>query len=403
MKVSIKDFQIVKSANLEFVPGLTVIQGESNNGKSALFRAIKSCIYNEPGTTNVRVGCKNYMVGIEHNNHKVILQKGENSLYLIDGKQYNKIGKSQLDEVKNVLGISALSVNGNTEKINFWDQMEKPFLLDRNSSYLFRFIVDSGEDDNLNTTLRSMVTDKNKLNVDKNLKEGSVTTLKEQIDEQSKLLADADAKIELCENVISFGPRSSLLLNLNHNINNINTITNNIKETEEEINTKKTIQSEITNRLSTLSYKMSTKAQLEDIVNKYTTLDSTNKELRDILANTPDIKAIIPKLESNITTLTKLNSKLEKVDELNKLLQNKVTSIKVNVTTDQVNKLNTLGLLLNRISSLNNNVANIDAELNQLSLDNADVLKEYNSIEICPYCNQRIIHNDVTKGGSQHE
>ena len=95
MKVTIKDFQIVKSASLEFIPGLTVINGESNNGKSALFRAVKSCIYNEPGTTNVRMGCKNYIVGIEHNNHKVIMQKGENSLYLIDGKQYNKIGKTQ--------------------------------------------------------------------------------------------------------------------------------------------------------------------------------------------------------------------------------------------------------------------------------------------------------------------
>ena len=80
-----------------------------------------------------------------------------------------------------------LSINDNTEKINFWDQMEKPFLLDRNSSELFRFIVDSGEDDNLNNTLRSMVTDKNKLNVDKNLKEGSIATLKSQIEESSVL------------------------------------------------------------------------------------------------------------------------------------------------------------------------------------------------------------------------
>ena len=75
MKVSIKDFQIIKSASLDFQPGLTLIIGESNNGKSAIFRAMKSCIYNEPGTSNVRIGCKNYLVGIENNNHKVILQK----------------------------------------------------------------------------------------------------------------------------------------------------------------------------------------------------------------------------------------------------------------------------------------------------------------------------------------
>lgn len=60
--------------------------------------------------------------------------------------------------------------------------------------------------------------------------------MKEQIDEQDKLLADADAKIKLCENVISFGPRSSLLLNLNHNINNHINITNNVNKTEEDTN-----------------------------------------------------------------------------------------------------------------------------------------------------------------------
>ena len=123
MKVVIKDFQIIKSAALDFEPGLTAILGESNNGKSAIFRAIMSAIYNEPGTTNIRFGADAYMVGIEHNNHKVILQKGANSLYLVDGEKYTKIGKTQLDEVANALNIRSLSINGSTEKINFWNQM----------------------------------------------------------------------------------------------------------------------------------------------------------------------------------------------------------------------------------------------------------------------------------------
>ena len=59
---------------------------------------------------------------------------------------------------------------------------------------------------------------------------------KSAIIQKTYLLADADAKIELCENVISFGPRSSLLLNLNHNINNHINITNNINKTEEDTN-----------------------------------------------------------------------------------------------------------------------------------------------------------------------
>ena len=58
--VSIRDFQIIKKASLTFKPGLTAIIGQSNNGKSAIFRAIKSCVYNEPGATSIRNGCSSY-------------------------------------------------------------------------------------------------------------------------------------------------------------------------------------------------------------------------------------------------------------------------------------------------------------------------------------------------------
>lgn len=400
MKVSIKDFQIVKSASLEFVPGLTVIQGESNNGKSALFRAIKSCIYNEPGTTNVRVGCKNYMVGIEHNNHKIILQKGENSLYVIDGEQYNKIGKSQVEEVRNALGISALSINGNTEKINFWDQMEKPFLLDRNSSDLFRFIVDSGEDDNLNTTLRSMVTDKNKLNVDKNLKEGSVTTLKEQIDEQDKLLAGFEGKIELCEKIISFGPRTSSLLTIKTNIEEIEETEIKLKETENTITELKITEKQLQDSMNTLSYRISSKQQLNDILNKEHNLSDIISQTSTALAGKLNLKDIIPQLDKNIMLVTKLADMVKKHAEISRILEDKVNRIEVKIDESKISKQNTLGLLLNRIDNVTTTSNSIKDELNKLHNDYADIIKEYNSVDICPYCNQRIIHNDTVKGGS---
>ena len=59
-EVSIKDFQIIQNANLTFQRGLNCLIGQSNNGKSAILRAIKAAIYNYPGTTSVRLGCNNY-------------------------------------------------------------------------------------------------------------------------------------------------------------------------------------------------------------------------------------------------------------------------------------------------------------------------------------------------------
>lgn len=391
MKVSIKDFQIVKSASLEFVPGLTVIQGESNNGKSALFRAIKSCIYNEPGTTNVRVGCKNYLVGIEHKGHKIILQKGENSLYLIDGKQYNKIGKTQVPEVAEALGINALSINDNTEKINFWDQMEKPFLLDRNSSELFRFIVDSGEDDNLNTTLRTMVSDKNKLNTEKNLKEGSITTLKQQIDSMENTLAGSADKIQLCENIISFGPMTSKLLTITNIITNITNKETDINNTNIIIEEKKRVQKEIEQQMSTLSYNISKKEQLQDKVSKYTSVYTELTNINARLMNKVDFKTILPTVEKDITTVTKLKEKLTRINELSEFIKNNnVTRIECNIGQDEINRLNTLQSVLNRISYLNNQLNQLVADKTNLEQQYAPVLSEYNSINICPYCGNKL-------------
>ena len=399
MKVSIKDFQIIKSASLDFQPGLTLIIGESNNGKSAIFRAMKSCIYNEPGTSNVRIGCKNYLVGIENNNHKVILQKGENSLYLIDGQQYNKIGKTQLEEVGNALGLKALQINEQTEKINFWDQMEKPFLLDRNSSDLFRFIVDSGEDDNLNESLRAMVSDKNKLNTDKNLKEGSINTLKEQIDSLESTLAGSDDKIKLCEDVITYGPKTSKLLTIANIITNINKTKITIEETTNTINKEKTELKENIQKLNTLSYNISKMEQIKSILDKYNNYTTQKNTLEDELKNKVNYKTILRTLESNITKLSKVGELVGKMVSIKEFIDNnKVTKLEMNIGQDKVKKSDLLRQLLDRISNLSNQVSVIQSEIVAVKNEMKPFNEELLSFKVCPYCGQTLkeggIHND---------
>ena len=43
--VDIKDFQSLKKAYIELTPGITVITGATNNGKSAIIRAIDSALF----------------------------------------------------------------------------------------------------------------------------------------------------------------------------------------------------------------------------------------------------------------------------------------------------------------------------------------------------------------------
>ena len=205
--ISIKDFQIIKKASLTFLPGLNCIIGQSNNGKSAIIRAAKSAIYNIPGTTSVRSGCNNYAVGIQANGHTVIFQKGANSAYKIDGVAMAKIGRTQLPEVADALGIRDLNLNGNNEEINFLDQMEKPFLLDRSETELFRFIVDSGKDSNVTVALKSLTQDRQQLTRDITTTEGRLEQVDTQLKREEENLVGSEAKLSLFQSVIDLGPR----------------------------------------------------------------------------------------------------------------------------------------------------------------------------------------------------
>ena len=200
INLSVKDFQIVKKASLTFTPGLTAIIGQSNNGKSALFRAAKSCIYNEPGTTSIRHGCNQYAVGIQMNGHTVIYHK-------VDNMTYQKVGRTQLPEVAEALGIKELNLNGVNEQINFWDQMEKPFLLDRSETELFRFIVDSGKDNNVTTALKTLTQDRQQITKDITLTEGKIAQLEENIKRQEEALKNSEYKLSIYGAVIELGPK----------------------------------------------------------------------------------------------------------------------------------------------------------------------------------------------------
>ena len=99
MKVSIKNYQILKQIALEFKPGFTALIGPSNNGKSSVLKAIKAAAYTEPGTTPIRHGTDSYIVGIQNNNHVVMYQKKEGKTkYVVDGEKYSKFGFNVVGE-----------------------------------------------------------------------------------------------------------------------------------------------------------------------------------------------------------------------------------------------------------------------------------------------------------------
>ena len=88
MKVTTKGFQILKDeTTFEFEPGITILQGESANGKSSLFYAIEYCLLNTPGTDYcINWDCKQAEVTIENNGNSVTWVKTPTSSTYINNK-----------------------------------------------------------------------------------------------------------------------------------------------------------------------------------------------------------------------------------------------------------------------------------------------------------------------------
>ena len=393
INLSVKDFQIIKNASLTFGPGLNAIIGQSNNGKSALFRAAKSCIYNEPGTTSIRNGCSSYAVGLQMNGHTVIYQKGKESIYKIDGNVFQKVGRTQLPEVASSLNIRELNLNGSNEQLNFWDQMEKPFLLDRSETELFRFIVDSGKDNNITLALKTLVSDRQGITKEINMIEGMLSQADITIQNYKDKLVNSDNILDTCNKIIQLGPEikrlessetyiakrkelSDGLFKVNLELNNLNKLLLDVEPMQESLLTKYR-KSDLVDKIVN-SYRQKQKL-FNDInlrINKY-------EFIGDITLN------------ENLNKYNLLNSIVSKHHELSGKLSD-INKIKIPEVSSGFNenaeKLSKLTQILDRRNTSFSNLSKVKDSINEYDLKIKSLKEELDGIGVCPTCGQPI-HN----------
>lgn len=170
-KLHIKHYQILTNAELTFHQGLTLITGPSNHGKSSLIKALQQLLYNQPGT--------HY---IQHNHTKSTIQfqkfttqdnspqqvysitytkdsssNGQYDITTQDNPQpqrFTKLGSSQLDHIKELTHIDK-QLN-----YNFWQQMDKPFMLSLSNKEQFDLLQQSPHTHTLNQVQQQMTTDR---------------------------------------------------------------------------------------------------------------------------------------------------------------------------------------------------------------------------------------------------
>lgn len=392
MKVEVQDYQIIKKAKAEFIPGLNIIIGPSNNGKTSLIKAIKSLLYTEPGNTPIRNGQPNYKVGIEYNDHKVILQKGKDSFYSVDGEKYSKYGTSTPEEVSEALGIKELLLNGNKEQINFWNQMDYPFLLDKGSTDLFRFIVDSGDSDKVSESLKSMVKDRQTLEKQINEYQSNILMLDGQITDLENKTSNSKEILEACNKIIDMQSKVNKLRTLEQIKINLN-----------ELNTKRETLLVKTNDLFN---------KINPIVEKLNLIISVYRNMIEHLKSKITLTKYTMKLEelttksNSLSNLPKVQISTEKYDKLLELnynilkLDNELKTKKsFNLPEIDWSKfINNLDILESKSKLLNDyglRIATLSSSISVVNEDISLVNRILKHIEICPLCGNKMNFKEV--------
>lgn len=163
VKVRVKNFQSIKDAEIT-VDGLTAITGPNNTGKSAMLRAIRGVAENTRGDKFVRYGEDSCEVELTFDDgHSVKWIKGPKvkPTYIIDGGKPIYPGQGVPDEVREILGMHAITAGGR----EVWPQIAKQlsgqvFLLDEPGSVLAEAVANVERVGRLNRSLKAAERDR---------------------------------------------------------------------------------------------------------------------------------------------------------------------------------------------------------------------------------------------------
>lgn len=405
MVVRIKDYQILKDAKFTFVNGLNVILGPSNNGKSSVIRAIEAALFHKTGESFIRLGQDAAQVGIAMNGHKINWVKTRDSgAYVLDGKEFRKIGRAAPPDIEEATGIKEITVIDSKARINFWKQMDYPFLLDKTPSQLFAFLAFSAEQDQLTSVFQRIKEDAKVIERSITSTEGKIDStkeLKKNLEEELKVLEDYEQTVkdllsidkqvsecdrlgqlvsEIRESMDSIKRTQSILTTLQEQLTSVGDISgirtkidecSALRETIKKINEKRTT----IETLSTKINKMKT-IEIPDLTDEIKKL----KELKELIATTAETQRKIDSLESKIS---RVSSELEKVKGVYSILE---SSIKV--IEDLKPKVSSFRELINKTKTTVDKVRQLQAREETLKAQLEEAEEQLSEFKVCPLCGQ---------------
>ncbi|MBS4871328.1 MAG: AAA family ATPase [Peptoniphilus sp. oral taxon 375] len=207
----LKNFQSHEDTILEFLPGLNVILGNSDSGKSAIVRGLRWLFYNEPmgadflqrGKTQVEVTAEFYDGTILKRSRQKATNAYDLTLATGETMHFEGFGRTVPKEIVDYLNLRKFPLSPTDDlTLNIADQLEGPFLLQEKDSNKANAIGRLVGIHYIDQAQRNVNRDIKALNQDLKYEENSLEELLEKkkeyafIEDKKKLLKNLQEIIE---------------------------------------------------------------------------------------------------------------------------------------------------------------------------------------------------------------
>jgi len=193
--LTIQNFQSHGKSKLEFHPGVNVIVGSSDSGKSAIIRAMRWIIYNRPSGDSIRSwwgGETSCEITVDGNGITRCRGKVDKYQIQVEGKnvqEFKAIGTSVPEEVSRLLNI---------DTINLQYQLDSPFLLSVSAGDVAKHFNAVARLDKIDTGMSNVNSAIRSLEQEIKYKEGQEKILQEGVSKYDHL-EKFEAEVEVLE------------------------------------------------------------------------------------------------------------------------------------------------------------------------------------------------------------
>lgn len=190
-EINISNFQSIGQAKLEFEPGINLLVGQSNSGKTAILRAIKSVLTNPSrAKTFIKHNKDKACVEITFENNDISwARSAKSSSYIINDELYEKLGNSDLF---NLLVDNGFIKDDDDNIMNIEGEWDLPFPFDRTPSQLFKLFENIFCVSDSATIIKTYKDDEMRLVKEKADNETALNRVNEKLNALNLLTTDID-------------------------------------------------------------------------------------------------------------------------------------------------------------------------------------------------------------------